>query len=130
MAIGVAVTGIIILAVVVTAVMHQGDPAGTQSGRSGAAPGPVPRGAVSAVHALSLENRRVALTPALNTVLHPGRLFPRGASLRIVPGSWRRAGAYANVKAELRIPGRPRALVEVGLVQDGRHWHVTFEAAK
>lgn len=69
------------------------------------------------------------MTPELNIALAPGRLFPAGTTFTVQPGTWNQAGAYANVTGTLRVPGKPAASTEIGLVRRGSRWLVTFEGA-
>jgi hypothetical protein len=87
----------------------------------------VPPGAVSTVRLLVSATGRRALTPELGAVTGPGRLFPARTTFAAQPGSWHRAGAYANVHGTLRVPGHAPVRVEVGLVRRGTQWLVTFE---
>ena len=130
---GLVVILVAILVVVVHGsrqVVHQ--PAARQpaSVRSAAAPGSVPPAATSAVQLLVSAKGRTALTPELNSVLRPGRLFPAGTTFTAKAGSWHQAGAYANVSGTLRVPGHVPERAEIGLIDRGGRWLVTFEAKK
>jgi hypothetical protein len=70
---------------------------------------------------------RSALTPELNSVLPPGRLFPAGTVFTPSSASWRQSGAYANATGTIREPDRSAEQVEIGLVLRHGQWFVTFE---
>ncbi len=70
---------------------------------------------------------RSALTPELNSVLPPGRLFPPGTVFTPGSGGWHQSGTYANVTGTIREPGHPAERVEIGLVLLHGQWFVTFE---
>lgn len=127
-----AAAGVVILAAVVAVALHGSRPDGRRptSARATAAPGSVPPAAASAVRLLVSAGGRAALTPELNSVLRPGRLFPAGTTFTARPGSWHQAGAYANVSGALRVPGHGAERAEIGLVRRGARWLVTFEEKK
>jgi hypothetical protein len=100
------------------------------SASAAAAPGSVPSAAASAVRLLVSARGHAALTPELNSVLRPGRLFPAGTTFTAKAGSWHQAGAYANVSGTLRVPGHALGRAEIGLVHRGARWLVTFEGKK
>jgi hypothetical protein len=68
-----------------------------------------------------------AVTPELNSLLPPGRLFPTGATFSATPGGWHQAGAYATETGILHEPGKPSSRVEIGLVRRHGRWLITFE---
>jgi hypothetical protein len=90
----------------------------------------VPARTAAAVRLLVSARGREALTPELNAVLPPGRLFSAGTTFTPQPGSWQQTGAYANITGTLRVPGRSAENAEVGLVHRARRWLVTFEEAQ
>jgi hypothetical protein len=67
------------------------------------------------------------VTPELNSLLPPARLFPIGTTFQATPGGWHQAGAYATETGILREPGKPPLRVEIGLVRRHDHWLATFE---
>ena len=71
---------------------------------------------------------RKALAPALAAVIPAGRPFPAGTTFTALPGSWQRTGSYANITGTLREPGQAPVRAEIGLMQQGGRWLVTFEA--
>lgn len=99
--------------------------ASSQASRSAA-----PRSAITTIRRLTSAGaavERAALTPELNSVLPPGRLFPAGTIFTPSPGSWHQSGTYANVTGTIREPGRPAEQAEIGLVLRHGQWFVTFE---
>lgn len=111
---------VIAVAVVVVLVLQHRSPARTDRN--------IPASAQATVRLLVSAHGRQVLTPALNTFLPKGQLFPAGTTFTARPGSWHQAGAYANVSGTLRGPGTSPAEVEIGLVHRRGHWLVTFEA--
>ena len=91
---------------------------------------PAPPGALSAVKLLVSDQGRKALAPALAAVIPAGRPFPPGTTFTALPGSWQRTGSYANITGTLREPGHPPVRAEIGLVEQGGRWLVTFEATR
>ena len=89
---------------------------------------PAPPAALSAVMLLVSDQGRKALAPALAAVIPAGRPFPAGTTFTALPGSWQRTGSYANITGTLREPGQAPVRAEIGLMQQGGRWLVTFEA--
>ena len=111
---------VIAAAVAVVLVLHRGPAAG--NGRN------IPPGAQTTVSLLVSARGRQALAPGLGAFLGKGRLFPAGTTFMARPGSWHRAGPYANVSGVLRVPGKSPVEAEIGLVRRQGRWLVTFEA--
>jgi hypothetical protein len=91
---------------------------------------PTPAGALSAVRLLVSDKGRKALAPALEAVIPAGRPFPAGTTFSVLPGSWQQTGIYANTTGTLREPGHAPVRAEIGLVERGGRWLVTFEATR
>jgi hypothetical protein len=91
---------------------------------------PTPAGALSAVRLLVSDKGRKALAPALAAVIPAGRPFPAGTTFSVLPGSWQQTGIYANTTGTLREPGHAPVRAEIGLVERGGRWLVTFEATR
>ena len=116
---------VLVAAAVAVFVLHGGT--ATRTG-SGTAEGSIPPSALASVRLLVSIHGRQALTPELDAFLPKGQLFPSGTTFIPAPGSWHQVGAYANVKGSLHVPGQASAVAEIGLVDKGGRWLVTFEA--
>ena len=92
--------------------------------------GGAPSSAIAAIQRLtsaSTPAEHQVLTPELDSLLPPGRLFPRGTTFSPSPHGWHQSGAYANITGTIRSPGRSAVTAEIGLVLRQGHWLVTFE---
>lgn len=130
---GVLIAVAVVLAVLAagtTAFLLQRSAPSTQATSSQAKGSETPTLAITTIRRLtsaSASAQRSALTPELNSVLPPGRLFPAGTIFTPRSDSWHQSGAYANVTGTIREPGRPAGQVEIGLVLRHGQWFVTFE---
>lgn len=99
----------------------------TSSQANGGAAPPLAITTIRRLTSASAAVERTALTPELNSVLPPRRLFPEGTIFAPSSGSWHQSGAYANVTGTIREPGRPAERVKIGLMLRHGQWFVTFE---
>jgi hypothetical protein len=95
------------------------------------APGrPVPAAAAATAQRLvsgTAAEQRAALSPSLAASLPQGTLFPAGSTLTLDGDSWHQAGDYANATGNLSEPGASTQSVEIGFINTGGQWRVTFE---
>jgi hypothetical protein len=122
---GAGAVAVLVAAAAVVFLLHGGTPPREGSRTTG---GDIPPSALASVRLLVSAHGRQALTPELDSTLPKGQLFPAGTTFGPTPGSWHRVGAYANVTGTLRVPGHAPAVAEIGLVDRGNRWLVTFEA--
>lgn len=123
-----AAGAVAVLAATVVVFLLQGGTTAQQG--SSTAGGDIPASALASVRLLVSAHGRQALTPELDATLSKGQLFPAGTVFSPAPGSWHQVGAYANVTGTLRVPGQAPAVAEIGLVDRGSRWLVTFEARR
>lgn len=125
----VTVAAVVAVGVLVAVLTLAHQPGGKGPQAAALSVGGAPAGASAAVRLLVSERGRSVLTPELRAVLPAGRLFPAGTTFVPRPGTWHRAGEYANLTGTLREPGHRGRSAEVGLVNRHGHWLVTFEAS-
>lgn len=118
---------VLVAAAAVVFLLHGGTTAQEGSSIAG---GDIPSSALASVRLMVSAHGRQALTPELDATLPKGQLFPVGTVFSPTPGSWHQVGAYANVTGTLRVPGQAPAVAEIGLVDRGSRWLVTFEVRK
>jgi hypothetical protein len=87
------------------------------------------RTVASHLAAPSVRTARQALAPALAAVTPNRSAYPPGTRIELDPKGWRQTGRFANSTGVLLIPHKPAQRVEIGFMQTGSGWHVTFMEA-
>ncbi|MDX2647521.1 hypothetical protein PV341_28930 [Streptomyces sp. PA03-1a] len=72
------------------------------------------------------KTQRAAVTPELERVLQPGRLFAVGSRLELQKDSWHEEGGFANAQATLDEPGMPVRHVLLAFTTRDGSWRITL----